>query len=366
MGVLIKDVISHLEQLAPPSLQESYDNSRLIVGDDSIEVTGIITSLDCLENVVEEAIEKKCNLIVAHHPIVFSGLKTFTGKNYIERTVIKAIQNNIAIYAIHTNLDNVIHGVNGVWGKALGLTNQKVLSPKQGLLNKLAVYVPQDHSEVVKNAMFSAGAGSLGDYAECSFESAGTGTFLPGDDTKPFIGAKGTRSSVTESKIEVIVPSFNVSKVLKAMEIAHPYEEVAYDLYSIQGSSDKIGSGLIGELPEEMDAIEFLKMMKQTMGAGVVRHTKVLKDKVKRIAICGGSGSFLLDASIAQQADIFITADYKYHQFFDADNRIVIADIGHYESEHLTINYLADNLNKKFTTFAVSITQADTNPIEYL
>lgn len=362
----IKEVISFLNELAPPALQESYDNAGLIVGDSSVECTGVITCLDSTEEVVEEAISKGCNLVVAHHPIVFSGLKSLTGKNYIERTLIKAIKNDISIFAIHTNLDNVKYGVNGLWAQALGLQNQRILSPKSGLLSKLVIFVPNEHQEKVMTAVFEAGGGQIAEYAECSFGVQGQGTFLPSEKANPFLGEKNKRSTEQEMKLEFLVANHLMNKVLAAAKAVHPYEEVAHDIIPLNNKHQEIGSGMIGELAEAMPALEWLKIMKKTMNAGVVRFTDLTKRSIKKVAICGGSGSFLLNDAIRQGADVFVTADFKYHQFFDADGKIIIADIGHYESEHLTINYLADRIKEKFTTFAVLLTEVNTNPINYL
>jgi dinuclear metal center YbgI/SA1388 family protein len=362
----IKDVIAYLGEIAPPSLQESYDNAGLIVGDANLECKGVMTCLDSTEEVIQEAIEKGCNLVVAHHPIVFSGLKTITGKNYIERTIIKAIKHDIAIYAIHTNLDNVKHGVNGVWADALGLMNQRVLAPKAGLLSKLVVFVPAVNKEEVLQAIFNAGGGKIAEYAECSFSSEGSGTFKPSEAANPHTGSAGVRSQEAELKVEVLVPNYAINKCISAAKKAHPYEEMAYDVIALKNVHQEIGSGMIGELPDEVDAKEWLGVLKDKMKAGVVRYTALTTDKIKTVAICGGSGSFLLNAAISNQADVFVTADFKYHQFFDADNQIIIADIGHYESEQLTITYLAERLKEKFTTFAVLLTEVNTNPINYL
>ncbi len=362
----IKDVITYLEELAPPSLQEPYDNARLIVGDQNNNCKGVLTCLDSTEEVVDEAIEKGCNLIVAHHPIVFSGLKSITGKGYIEKTIIKAIKNDIAIYAIHTNLDNVKHGVNGVWANALGLENQKILAPKPGLLSKLIVFVPEEAKEKVMQAVFSAGGGEIAAYAECSFSTSGVGTFKPSAEANPYSGQAGERSTEKELKLEVLVPNYAIHSCISAARAAHPYEEMAYDVIPLSNTHQEIGAGMVGDLAAPMDAKEWLSLLKEKMGAGVVRYTHLCKDTIQRVAICGGSGSFLLKDAIRSGADVFVTADFKYHQFFDAEGRIIIADIGHYESEQLTINYLADRLKEKFTTFAVLLTEVNTNPINYL
>ena len=363
----VKDVTRFLETWAPRGYQESYDNSGLIVGNANAEVTGVIVSLDSTEAVVDDAISRGCNLIVAHHPIVFSGLKTFTGKNYIERTVMKAIRNDVAIYAIHTNLDNVADGVNKEICDRLNLLNTKILASKSNELVKLVVFVPKDKAEVVRAAMFNAGAGSIGNYDECSFNLEGTGTFRAGAGTDPYVGNQGEQHQESEVRIETIVSKAVLGKVLGEMIAAHPYEEVAYDIYPLDNKNQNIGSGMVGELEAEVPLDAFLNTVKTTFKCGVVRYTDPTeKTTVKKVAVCGGSGSFLLGAAKGVGADIFITSDYKYHQFFDADGQIVIADIGHYESEQFTIDLIHRRLTEKFTTFAVHFTQVETNPVNYL
>lgn len=362
----IKEITNHLESIAPLTYQEGYDNSGLIVGNSNTEVTGIIVCLDSTEAVIEEAIQKRCNLIVAHHPIIFGGLKKITGKNYVERTVIKAIKNDIAIYAIHTNLDNVIAGVNGKIAEKLGLVNTKVLSPKDQLLKKLVTYVPLEAKEQVLSALFNAGAGQIANYSECSFSSNGEGSYLANDKANPYKGGQYKRHLEPEIKIEVIYSKDKEHSIVSNLIQAHPYEEVAYDLINITNVSDQIGAGIIGDLEEPIETLSFLKDLKVKMNTNCIRHTQLIGNKIKKVAICGGSGSFLLKAAIAQQADIFITGDFKYHEFFDADNQIIIADIGHYESEQFTIELLVSLLKEKFTTFAVRLTEKETNPIHYL
>ena len=362
----IKEITNHLETIAPLSYQESYDNAGLIVGDKNTEVTGVIVCLDSTEAIIEEAIEKGCNLIVAHHPIVFGGLKKFTGKNYVERTVIKAIKNDIAIYAIHTNLDNVIAGVNGKIAEKLGLKNTKVLSPKKSMLKKLITYAPIDVKDKVLEALFDAGAGHIGNYSECSYSSNGEGSYLANDNATPYKGDSSKRHLESEVKIEVIYSKDKERSLVGSLIKAHPYEEVAYDLISLTNVSEQIGAGLIGELSDEVDAIQFLKDLKLKMKTDCVRYTKPIGKKIQKVALCGGAGSFLLGDAIAQQADIFITGDFKYHEFFDADNQLIIADIGHFESEQFTIELLVSLLKEKFTTFAVRLTEKETNPIHYL
>lgn len=362
----IQQLIQHIEQFAPPAYQESYDNSELIVGNNRTEITGVILCLDSIEAVVEEAIEKKCNLIIAHHPIVFSGLKRFNGHNYIERTIIKAIKNDIAIYACHTNLDNVRNGVNAKIAEKLGLVNTQILMPKSNILKKLAVFVPQKEAEKVRTALFNAGAGKIGNYDEASFNINGTGTFRANEQANPQVGVIGQRHQEPETKIEVIFP-FNIqSKVIASMLKTHPYEEVAYDILTLDNQYHEIGSGMIGELPQEMDEVAFLNFLKKTMQTNCVRYTNLLNKPIKRVAVCGGAGQFLLRQAVQQKADIFITADFKYHQFFDAEDRIIIADIGHYESEQFTIDLFYELITNKFDTFAVYKTAIHTNPVNYL
>jgi dinuclear metal center YbgI/SA1388 family protein len=361
----IKDITSYLEIIAPLSLQESYDNAGLLTGNAQWECTGIITALDATEEVVKEAIEKKCNLIVAHHPIVFGGLKKITGKNYVEQTIITAIKNDIAIYAIHTNLDNVVDGVNGKIADQLGLINRKILLPKKDILKKLITFVPPEKLEEVRNAIFSAGGGQVGNYSECSFTVAGEGTFAGNENTQPYVGKPGERHTEKETRVEIIFPGWIENDILNALKTAHPYEEVAYDVISLDNGYQNVGSGLVGELEKPVSEADFLDILKKAFKLSVIRHTPLLGKKVQKIALCGGSGSFLTGAAIATGADFYVTGDIKYHEFFDANGKLVIADIGHYESEQFTIDLLFDILSKKFLNFAVLKTGIITNPVLY-
>jgi len=363
--VTIKDVVTYLETIAPLSLQENYDNAGLIVGAYSNEVKGVLLSLDCTEEIISEAIANKSNLVISHHPIVFQGLKKLNGRNYIERAVIKAIRNDIAVYAIHTNLDNVIDGVNNKIAEKLGLTNLKILSPKKNQLRKLVTFCPDEHVEKVRRALFDAGCGRIGNYDECSFNIQGSGTFRALEGANPFVGEKGKRHSENETRIESVYHAHLEGQIIKALFTSHPYETVAYDIYALENYNQEIGSGMIGDLNPEIEEREFLKKLKTTMHTGCIRHTALLDKKVKKVAICGGSGSFLLEDAVRSGADFFVTADYKYHQFFDAENRIVIADIGHYESEQFTSELLKELLVRNFSTFAVRLTELVTNPVQY-
>ena len=361
----IADIISFLESRANPSLQEHYDNAGLILGDRNWDCTGIICSLDATEEVVHEAINKNCNLVVVHHPVIFSGLKKINGKNYVEKTVINAIKKDIAIYAIHTNLDNVIDGVNGKMAEMLGLKNVSILSPKENTLKKLFTFAPIDKAEDVRNAIFKAGGGYIGNYSECSFNTEGTGTFKGNKGTNPYVGEAGKQHMEKEVKIEVIFPGYLESPIVAAMKASHPYEEVAYDIVDLSNRHPGIGSGIIGELAEPLEERELLSQVKKVFGLQVIRHTRLLNKRIKKLALCGGAGSFLIPSALAAGADIYITADVKYHEFFDANGRIVIADIGHYESEQFTIELLAEILEQKFPNFAVLKTKVETNPVRY-
>lgn len=354
MSMKIKDIIQHLETIAPLDYQEAYDNAGLLTGNLNDECTNALLCLDSTEEVVDEAIEKSCNLIIAHHPIIFSGLKKITGKNYIERTLIKAIKNDIAIYAIHTNLDNVFDGVNQKIAEKLGLSNRQVLIQRPQTTRKISVSVPLAHADFVRHALTKAGAGTLVDYDESSFSMLGVG--IAADQ-------KGQQASM---KLDILFPAHLQSQVLAALRSSHPSPKPSYEILSIQNTYSQIGAGMVGDLAEDTSTTEFLKHLKSTMKADCIRHTRLLKKKVRRIAVCGGAGSFLLPQAIQAKADIFITADFKYHQFFDANEQIVIADIGHYESEQYTTEILQSILSQKFPNFAPIISQINTNPIKYL
>ncbi len=361
----IADVITTLENLAPTALQEDYDNAGLITGNAFTDCKGVLCSLDVTEEIIEEAKARNCNLIVAHHPIIFKGLKKITGKNYVEKAIIAAIKNDIALYAIHTNLDNIIDGVNNKIAEKLDLINRKILLPKQNLLMKLYTFVPVDYAEQVRAALFNAGAGNIGNYSECSFNAEGTGTFKAGKNTNPFVGEQGKRHEEHEIKMELIFPSYLKQQIITALIQSHPYEEVAYDIIMLSNEFQNTGSGLIGELEKEVSENEFLPILKKQFNLKVIKHTKLLNKPIKKIALCGGAGSFLINNALAANADVYITSDIKYHEFFDANNRMLIADIGHWESEQFTIDLLYEVLQAKFLNFAVLKTGIQTNPVYY-
>ena len=361
----IRDVIATLESLAPLSLQEGYDNAGLITGDENANCTGILISLDATEPVVDEAVKRGCNLVVSHHPIVFSGLKKITGKNYVQKTVIKAIRNDIALYAIHTNLDNILNGVNGRIAGLLDLKNISVLAMKENQLRKLYTFVPAANAGKVRQAIFDAGGGHIGNYEECSFNAEGIGTFKGGANTDPYAGKPGELHHENEIKVEVIFPAWLEARIIKSLLTTHPYEEVAYDVVKLDNKFSSIGSGIIGELAQPMDESGFLKTLKEKFNLRVIKHTQLKNEQVRKVAICGGAGSFLISSALAAGADFYITSDVKYHEFFDANDKMVIADIGHYESEQFTINLLQEFLEQKFPTFAVLKTEVNTNPVRY-
>jgi dinuclear metal center YbgI/SA1388 family protein len=361
----LSQLTAYLESLAPLAYQEDYDNAGLIVGQPEQEVYQALISLDCTEAIVDEAIATNCQVIISHHPIVFRGLKKFNSKTYVERVVEKAIRNNIALYAIHTNLDSIIAGVNARICETLDLKNCRILAPKYNLLKKLVTYVPAGHADEIRDALFAAGAGNIGNYSDCSFNAEGTGTFKGNEETNPYVGEPGKRHYENEVRIETVYPAVLESKILMALVLAHPYEEVAYDLFALTNHHQQVGAGMIGELeiPAEEDA--FLYHIKEKMRTHVIRHTALTGKHIKKVAVCGGAGGFLLKQAITAGADIFITADYKYHEFFDAEGKIIIADIGHFESEQFTQQLLYEIIKKKFSTFAIRLTEINTNPVKY-
>lgn len=364
--IKVRDISEYLESVAPAAHQESYDNIGLLVGNPENVVTGVLTTLDCTEEVVKEAIEKGFNMIVAHHPLIFKGLKRLTGSTYVERTALMAIRNDISIYALHTNLDNIYRGVNYKIGEKLGLRNMRIMAPRKNVLSKLTVFVPVEDTAKVLEALYAAGAGNIGNYQNCSFRTAGTGTFMPNEQANPHIGERNKQEETDENRIEVIFPAHLERRILEAMKEAHPYEEAAYYLHLLENSDLETGSGMIGELPSPLNAPDFLQKVKEVFKLEVVRYTESRGENVERVAVCGGSGSFLLSEAIRQRADALITADFKYHEFFDSEGKIIIADIGHYESEYYTKELIHEILNKKFTNIAAEISAINTNPVRYL
>ncbi|MGJ8550951.1 Nif3-like dinuclear metal center hexameric protein [Winogradskyella wichelsiae] len=364
--MIIQDVINHLHNLAPLAYAEDFDNVGLLVGDKNESVTGILVTLDTLEEVIDEAIENKCNLIVSFHPIIFKGLKKLTGKTYVERVVIKAIKNNIAIFSIHTALDNAFQGVNSIICDQLGLLSKKVLIPQTGTIKKLQTYVPKENAEALRIALFEVGAGSIGNYESCSFNVEGEGTYLGNENSNPVIGKKGEFHTEKEIAISITYTKHLESSILKTLFEMHPYEEVAYEITTLENTNQHIGIGMIGELETALETKDCLNFIKTRMNTECIKHSKSLSKPIKKIAVLGGSGSFAIPAAKAMNADLFITADLKYHDFFSAENDIILADIGHYESEQFTKSFLVDYLSKKITNFAIILSKTNTNPIKYL
>ena len=361
----IKHCLSEIEKRIPLAQAEDFDNVGLLCGNPEREVTGILICHDAIEPVIDEAIEKNCNLIVCFHPIVFSGLKSITGKNYVEKSVMKALENKIAIYAIHTAWDNDFFGVNHRICKELGLDNLQILIPKKNNLSQLSVYVPTSHIDAVKTALFLSGAGNIGFYDECSFSIDGRGTFRPLDGANPFLGKKEIQETANETMISVIFENYKKNQIIQAMKSAHPYEEVAYQIYSLENENQYSGLGMYGDLAEEMDEIAFLQFVKKTFNLKVIRHSHLRAKKIKRIGVLGGSGASGIRDALRNKCDAYLTGDVKYHDFFSAENQLLLCDIGHFESEQFVIEQLYEILSEKFTTFAILKSSINTNPINY-
>lgn len=363
--MLLKEITGYLDSLASFSLQEDYDNSGVLIGEPEKKIVGILCALDVTEEIILEAKALNCNLIIAHHPFIFSGIKRIQESNWVHRVLIEAIKNDIAVIAIHTNLDNVMEGVNGKIAEVLSLKDLKILRQKENQLVHLSVFTPATHEELVRNALFSAGAGAIGNYNECSFTSTGVGTFKPGPSADPFVGEINILHRDEEKKIEVVFPQFLQNQVLKGMREAHPYEEIAYNLTSLKNTYSQFGSGVIGELQEKLTESDFFSFLKQKFNLKLLRHTHLTGKEIKKVALCGGAGFFLLKDAIKMGADAFVTADLKYHDFFEADGKTLLVDIGHFESEQFTIDLLCEQLLQKFPTFAVRKTKNITNPVNY-
>lgn len=364
--MILKEIISILEEMAPLAYAEDFDNVGLLIGNPENEIGGVLVCHDALESVIDEAIAKKCNLIVCFHPIIFSGLKKITSKNYVERVVLKAIKNDIAIYAVHTALDNHPNGVNKIFCDALELKNTKILIPKENIIRKLVTFTIPENAEELRNALFDAGAGNIGNYENCSFNSKGIGTYMGNENSKPVIGERFEFVHGEEIKIEVTFEKHLESKILKALFQHHTYEEVAYEITELKNTNQNIGLGMIGELKNPMSEKDFLHFVKDKMKADGIRHSEFLGKKIKKVAVLGGSGSFAISNAINAEADVFLTADLKYHQFYEAENKLLLADIGHFESERYTKNYIVDFLRKKILNFAIVLSEENTNPVKYL
>lgn len=361
----IQKVIAEIEKHIAMPQAEDFDNVGLLCGLPERNVSGILVCHDALENVVDEAIQKNCNLIVCFHPIIFSGLKSLTGKNYVERAVLKALENKVAIYAIHTAFDNDYYGVNAGICNLLGLKNLKILQPKKNNLKQLNVYVPKDYSEKLKEALFSAGAGNIGFYDECSFKVEGKGTFRPTEGSNPFSGEQNVRENADEDMISVIFESFKQNQLIAAMKSAHPYEEVAHQIYQLDNENQYSGLGMYGEFETEMDEREFLSFVKEKFNLNIIKHSDFNQKKIRRVGVLGGSGASGIKAALSKKCDAYLTGDLKYHDYFLAESKMLICDIGHYESEQLVSQQLFEILSQKFSTFAILKSSEKTNPVNY-
>ena len=364
--MILSEITTYLNTQIPPALQETYDNCGLLIGDYNTDITGILVCLDVTEEVLDEAVVKKCNLVISHHPMIFSGLKNFTGRSDTERLVIRAIRENIAVFAMHTNLDNHFEGVNRLLCSKLGISHVEILRPIAGSLRKLVFFCPPSHAAKVREAIFLAGAGHIGNYDMCSYSGAGEGSFRAMEGANPFVGEPGKLHLEPELRIETIFPAYHENEIITALKRTHPYEEVAYDVYPLNNQHIRTGAGMVGTRPQAIDAEEFLISAKNILQIGCIRHTSLKNKKIQRIAVCGGSGSFLINDAIRCKADIYMTGDIKYHDFFIPENKMILADIGHYESEQFTKELIYTLLKKKFTTFALFISGINTNPVNYL
>ena len=361
----IKDVISKIEKRINIAQAEDYDNIGLLCGLPDRNVSGVLVCHDALENVVDEAILKNCNLIVCFHPIIFAGLKSLTGKNYVERAVLKALENKIAIYAIHTAWDNDFFGVNARICNILGVKNLRILQPKKNNLKQLNVYVPQEYSENVREALFAAKAGNIGFYDECSFTTKGAGTFRPIEGSVPFSGEQNIRENADEVMISVIFEAFKQHQIVSAMKNAHPYEEVAHQIISLDNENHYSGLGMYGELETEMDEVDFLKLVKQKFNIEIIKHSEFTGKKIKRVGVLGGSGASGIKSALLNKCDAYLTGDLKYHDYFSAESKMLLCDIGHYESEQFVSEQLFEILSQNFSTFAVLKSSEKTNPVNY-
>lgn len=364
--MLVKEVIDIIEEFAPPAYAEDFDNVGLLVGDKNATVNGALITLDTLESVVDEAIEKNCNLIISFHPIIFSGLKKLTGKDYVEKTVIKAIKNDIAIYAIHTALDNQFKGVNDMICEKISLKNRQILIPRKDSIRKLTTFAPNEQAAAIRKALFDAGGGSIGNYDNCSFNLQGEGSFKPNEQANPVIGKRGEVHLEEETQIGLIYPAHLEKKLLQSLFSSHPYEEVPYEVSVLENENQHLGMGMIGELDSPEDEKSFLERIKKVFNCGCIRHSELRSKSIKKVAILGGSGSFAINHAKLAGADIYLTADLKYHDFYKADNNFILADIGHYESEQYTKDLLHSYLTKKISNFAIILGKTNTNPIKYI
>jgi dinuclear metal center YbgI/SA1388 family protein len=362
----LSELCNYLDTAIPLSFQEGYDNSGLQVGSPASEISSAILTIDVTEEVIDEAVKYGCNLVISHHPLIFNGIKKISGRSYIERILAKTIKADIAIYSAHTNLDAMASGVSRKMAQKLDLKNIKVLIPLQKRLLKLVTFIPESHLEKVRSALFEAGAGVIGNYDQCSYTLEGKGSFRAGENTNPFQGEKGKIHFESEIRLETILFSHLKAKVIEALHATHPYEEVAFDLYPLDNDNIDVGIGCTGELDHPLSEIDFLNLVSSVFDARGIKYSNLTGHPVKNVAMCGGSGASFIVNAIGSGADAYVTADIKYHNFFDADNKILLVDMGHFESEKFTTEILYDLIIKKFPKFAVRFSETNTNPINYL
>lgn len=366
MSTTVNDLIGWFEEFAPQTLQEEYDNCGLQVGDKNTPITAVLLTLDITNEVVDEAIQYNCNVIVAHHPLIFKALKKITPENHIQNIIIRLIKNNISLFIAHTNIDNVIEGVNSQIADKLELTNRSVLLPLNNSFAKIITFIPEKHATKVQQALFEAGAGTIGNYDCCSFTSLGKGSFRAKTNANPFVGEVNKLHTEPEVRIEMIFPKYLQQNIIESLIQSHPYEEPAYDVLHLENANNRLGAGLVGWLPSPMDEIEFLEKMKKILHCEMIKHTKLRTKKISKVALCGGSGAFLIKNALNAKADIFITGDLKYHDYFEANESIVLADFGHFETEQYTKHIFYEIITKKMPKFVVRISETKTNPINYL
>lgn len=373
MTILVKNIESTLSQLAPAMLKMDYDNVGLQVGDSSSKVKKILVSLNITSEVAEEAVKKKCDLIVSHHPLIFRPLKNIRAGEGNSDIIIKLVRNNISYIACHTNFDSVKQGVSFLLAEKIGLKNPKVLVTSKEIRKssyienyKLTVYVPKTHLFLLKKALAEAGAATIGEYDFCYFEQEGTGSFRPGIKATPHIGEKEKLSEITEIKLETIVPVRTVSSVIKALLQTHPYEEPAYDLYKLENDFQNYGLGAIGDLEKEVSMNEFLKIVTNKLKIDNVRFSRPENSKrIKRVAVMGGSGGDMWRKALSQGADAYLTAECDHHTFLDAKGKLFIVEATHQATEQFAVQGLTNYIKSKYANLEVVTSQEDCDPILY-
>ncbi len=372
MSVRCQQIFDWIEEWADPALAEDWDHIGNLVGSPADSVSRVLVTLDVTDEVIAEAIDENVNLIVAHHPLFRDPIPYLRSDLFSSSRVYRLIQKGISLYAAHTNLDAAPGGINDVLADLLGLRDVEILFPTyEENLYKIVVFVPLGHEERVREAISARGGGWIGNYSDCTFQTEGVGTFRPLEGTKPFIGETGELERVRETRIETIAPQKKLSDLLKNMIAAHPYEEVAYDIYPLKNTGTKAGLGRIGRLPESLALADFARKVKDSLGLGMVRITGDPQRSVSKIALCGGGGMSLLEQAIKCDADLYLTGDIRHHGALDAlDRGIALVDGGHYGTERVIVPVLADYLQKKAKEagegLTVLVSQINTDPFSYI